>query len=337
MDSIKLEKVLIIQTAFIGDVVLATPIIEALHNTYPNARIDFLLRKGNEELLLNHPHLNNILVWDKKGQKTKNLIKIIARVRNEKYDAVFNAQRFFSSGLITARSAAKYTVGFDKNPFSFAFTNKVKHHISKNGKMHETARNIELLVDFIENPKIQMKLYPQATDFEKVANYKKEPYLVIAASSVWFTKQYPVNKWIELLIALDNKFKVYFIGGSGDMEQAGKIIHQSKAANCVNLCGQLNMLESAALMQDAKMNYVNDSAPMHFASAMNAAVSAIFCATVPAFGFGPISDQAHIIEINKELGCRPCGLHGNKDCPEGHFKCAMEIKTEQLLNVLDAS
>ncbi len=335
MDAMKLKKVLIIQTAFIGDVVLATPLIEALHNSFPNARIDFLLRKGNEGLLSNHPLLNKVLIWNKKEQKIKNLLQLIAQVRAEKYDAVFNAQRFFSSGLITARSGAKYTAGFDKNPLSFTFTKKVAHHISENGSLHETERNLQLLEDFIEQPKASMKLYPQKSDFEKVSKYKSEGYIVIAASSVWFTKQYPVVKWVELLIALNNKYKIYFIGGPSDLAQADEIIRKSKAANCVNLCGQLNMLESAALMQDAKMNYVNDSAPMHFASAVDAAVSAVFCSTVPGFGFGPRSTQSHIIEIDHKLDCRPCGLHGKKECPEGHFKCAMDIKTEQLTKVLE--
>ena len=335
MDAMKLEKVLIIQTAFIGDVVLATPLIEALHNSYPNARIDFLLRKGNEGLLTNHPFLHKVLIWDKKAKKTKNLLQLISQVREEKYDAVFNAQRFFSSGLITARSGAKYTAGFDKNPLSFTFSKKVTHHISEKGTQHETERNLQLLEDFIVQPKANMKLYPQKSDFDKVLEYKSEAYIVIAASSVWFTKQYPVNKWVELLVALNNKYKIYFIGGPNDLAQADEIIRKSKAANCVNLCGQLNMLESAALMQDAKMNYVNDSAPMHFASAVNAAVSAVFCSTVPAFGFGPRSVKSHIIEIDHKLDCRPCGLHGKKECPEGHYKCAMDIKTEQLTKVLE--
>ena len=98
-----------------------------------------------------------------------------------------------------------------------------------------------------------------------------------------------------------------------------------------NLCGQLNFLQSAALMKDAIMNYVNDSAPMHFASAMNAPVTAVYCSTLPLFGFGPLSDKSHIVEIPEPLYCRPCGLHGRSACPEEHFFCAYKIRDEQLL------
>ena len=107
-------KILIIQTAFIGDVILATPIIEKLHKFFPNAKVDFLLRKGNQGLLENHPYITKVLIWDKKKNKQKNLIKILQSVRNEKYDYVINLQRFFSTGFITTFSKGKTTIGFDK-------------------------------------------------------------------------------------------------------------------------------------------------------------------------------------------------------------------------------
>jgi len=87
-------------------------------------------------------------------------------------------------------------------------------------------------------------------------------------------------------------------------------------------------------MKDAGMNYVNDSAPMHFASAVNAPVTAVYCSTIPAFGFGPMSDKSYIVEIQQPLDCRPCGLHGYRACPLGHFKCAYKIEDAQLLETL---
>jgi heptosyltransferase-2 len=100
------------------------------------------------------------------------------------------------------------------------------------------------------------------------------------------------------------------------------------------LAGKLTFLQSAALMKSAEMNYVNDSAPMHFASAMNAPVTAVYCSTVPAFGFGPLSDIRFIVQHEAPLYCRPCGLHGFRQCPEKHFRCAKEIRDGQLLITL---
>src|ERR1035437_3526936 len=109
-------KFLIIQTAFIGDVILATAVAEKLHHHYPDATIDFVLRKGNEGLLANHPFIKTVYVWDKKQSKIKNLFSISKQVRKNKYDFIINLHRFLSSGIITGFSGAKHKIGFDKNP-----------------------------------------------------------------------------------------------------------------------------------------------------------------------------------------------------------------------------
>lgn len=325
-------KILVIQTAFIGDVILATPVIEKLHQYLPDARIDFLLRKGNEGLLAGHPYLNKVLIWDKKTSKLSNLNQIIADVKREKYDKVINLHRFGSSGLVTLFSGAAEKIGFHKNPFAFCYTKKVRHVIG-NGK-HEVERNIELIADFTDNKKTMPRLYPSVKDTEQVKHYKAKPYICVAPSSVWFTKQFPKHKWVEFLDAINGRYKVYLIGATGDKELCNQIITSSKNKEIENLAGKLSFLQSASLMQDAVMNYVNDSAPMHIASAVNAPATAVFCSTVPAFGFGPLSDRSFVIETEEKLDCRPCGLHGYKACPKGHFKCAETIKVEKLAGTL---
>jgi len=323
---------LIIQTAFIGDVILATGLIEKLHQHYSEAKIDFLLRKGNEGLLTGHPLLRTILIWNKKESKISNLLKIIKQVRRNRYNCVINVHRFASSGFITALSGSKLKIGFDKNPMSFAFTKKIKHQI---GNLHEVQRNHQLIEEITDSHYAKPKLYPTAKDFEKVKSFQAEPYICIAPSSVWFTKQFPAEKWIEFLISIkDSSNKIYLLGAPADHVVCESIRLASTNENVINVAGKLSFLESAALIKNAVMNFVNDSAPMHLASAMNAPVTAIFCSTVPSFGFGPLSDHSIIIETKEKLDCRPCGLHGFKACPKGHFKCAYSIENEKLVNSL---
>ena len=324
--------ILVIQTAFIGDVVLATPVVEKLHLQYPNAKIDFLLRKGNESLFEGHPFLNKVLIWDKKTDKTKNLFKLISEVRRTNYDMVINLHRFASSGLIVLFSGAKDKIGFDKNPFSFCYTKKITHVIG-NGK-HEVIRNLELISSGDSVELIKPRLYPTPADVDMVKQYKTSPYICIAPSSVWFTKLFPAHKWVEFLDKL-NGFTVYLLGGPSDIDLCNEIIKLSSNKNIVNLAGKLSFLQSAAIMKDAVMNYSNDSAPLHIASSVNAPITAVFCSTIPAFGFGPLSDISFIVERIEELYCRPCGLHGFKACPQKHFKCAETIKPEQLLEVME--
>ncbi len=331
-----MEKILIIQTAFIGDVVLATVIAEKIHASLPEAEIDFLLRGGNEGLLKGHPFIHEVLIWNKKKNKQKNLFKIIAYIRQKKYDRVINVQRFFSTGLITALSGAKEKVGFQKNPLSIFFTLKLPHIISSENTsmVHETDRNLLLVKHFTKDLPAKMRLYPGKEDVEFVEKYKVNTYICVAPSSVWFTKQYPEEKWISFLRKVPGGITIFLLGAGSDHELCERIKTALENGKAENLCGQLSYLASASLMQDALMNYVNDSAPLHFASAVNAPVTAVYCSTVPRFGFYPLSIHSSIVEIEYPLYCRPCGLHGKKACPEGHFRCALEIKDEQLMDSL---
>jgi heptosyltransferase-2 len=314
-------KVLIIQTAFTGDVILATPLIEKLNQFYPQAQIDFLLKKGNESLFHQHPILNKVLIFNKKEGKIKQLFSLIKQIRAQQYDYVINLHRFFSSGLMAACSGATHKIGFDKNPFSFCYTFKKEHVIDeKSSFIHEIDRNLALIQHLTDHETVKPKLYPSKADFEQVKS--KNPYVCIAPASVWFTKQFPVHKWVELINLIPPHYTINLLGGPTDKGLCENIQSKSTHGKVVVLAGELSFLASAALMQHAQMNFVNDSAPLHMASATNAPVVGIFCSTVPGFGFTPVADQSFIIETSEKLSCRPCGLHGYKACPESHFKCA---------------
>ncbi len=327
-----MQKILVIQTAFIGDVVLATGLLEKLHAHYPAAGIDILVRKGNETLFTGHPFLHEVLVWDKKISKYNNLWKIIRQVRTNRYDLLVNIQRFAATGLITVLSKAKHTIGFDKNPFSFLFSEVIRHQVHHDEQsVHEINRNHELIRSITDDNAAKPKLYPTNADQAFVEHLKQSPYICIAPASVWFTKQFPADKWTEFINALPADIPVYLLGAPGDRALCEEITTKTAKDTVTNLAGELDFLQSAALQKKALMNYVNDSAPMHFASAVNAPVTAVYCSTIPAFGFGPLSDNSHIVEIQEPLACRPCGLHGRNACPLGHFHCAKHMEVSQLL------
>lgn len=330
-----MQQILVIQTAFIGDVVLATGLLEKLHAHMPDAAIDILVRKGNESLFAEHPFLREVLVWDKQKNKYKNLVKILQKIRASRYDKVVNVQRFAATGLLTALSKGKQTIGFDKNPFSFLFSDIVRHIISDGDRaLHEIERNHQLISSFTDEKAAKPRLYPSTKNVQSVAEWKHQPYVCIAPASVWFTKQFPAEQWIQLINSLPASHAIYLLGAPGDATLCEKIKTNSTHPTVANFAGKFNFLESAALQKDAVMNYVNDSAPMHFASSVNAPVTAVYCSTIPAFGFGPLSDESHIIEVALPLSCRPCGLHGKKACPLQHFNCAHQITNAQLLAVL---
>ena len=350
-----MKRFLVIQTAFLGDAVLATSILEKLHDFYPDAEIDLVVRKGNEGLFgasttgadravipppHSHPFLRNVFVWNKGQNKNRNLFALIVALRKTEYDHIINCQRFFSTGLMTVLSRGKEKVGYDKNPLSLLFTRSIKHEIPSGQSkesghgVHEVDRLNALIAHLTDGSRPLPRLYPteMARDEVKVIRdswaYGHAPYISIAPASVWSTKQWPEGKWVGLVKAVSETHHVYLIGSPGDVPLCERIMRSAQRGQVV--AKDLSLLGSAALMQGAAMNYVNDSAPLHIASAMNAPVTVVFCSTVPSFGFGPLRENGRVVETTEKLDCRPCGLHGHRECPQGHFRCALGIEVRQL-------
>jgi heptosyltransferase-2 len=341
-----MSRILVIQTAFIGDVVLATAMLENLHAAYPAATIDILVRQGANDLFVDHPYVNAVHVWDKKKNKYQHLFQVLKTIRSNKYDVVINVQRYLATGIITVLSGAKKTIGFDKNPLSFLFSEVVKHQFGAAADAlstapyetsplkttpHETSRNHTLLASLTTAPVAKPALYPSAANFAAVQKYQSAPYICMSPGSVWETKKMPAKNWIDLINAVPKNYSIYLMGAPNEAALCAEILSGSSRGDVFNIAGQLNLLEAAALIKGAQLNYVNDSAPMHLASATGAPVAAIYCSTIPAFGYGPLSDTQFIVETLELLPCKPCGIHGKKACPLGHFKCGHTITTAQLL------
>lgn len=325
-----MARFLVIQTAFIGDAILATALLEKLHQYFPDDSIDLMVRRGNEPLFSRHPYLNKVHVWDKTTGKYRHLWALIRTVRAQRYECIINLQRFFSTGLLTLLSGARQRIGFCDNPFSFAYHFKIPYSVDSG--LHEVQRNQKLIESMTDAAPSRPVLYPSKADIEKTAPLKGRPYVCLAPASVWPTKKLPEEKWIELSRALCERFALFFIGAPDDRRLCDRMMAALPGGTAArNLCGELSLLQSAALMQDARMNYVNDSAPLHLASGVNAPTTAFFCSTVPDFGFGPLAEVAVAAQTEEALDCRPCGIHGRKKCPEGHFRCGHGIDVKRYL------
>ncbi len=334
--------ILIIQTAFIGDTILASSFAQDVHRAFPDAPLHFLLRKGNEAVIRGLPFVAHTHVWDKKRGKTRSLWRLIRELRKYEFQFVFNLHRHFNSGLVTALMRAGRKVGFRQNPLSWSYDHRIDHripHEGDGGAWHEVQRNYQLLQAVRPDLVVPMDLtghrpvLPLTDDHRRtVAPHKTAPFVVLAPASVWFTKQWEEVSYRELVAQLAPRFRVLLIGGPDDRALCERVKGTSDA---VNLAGQLSLLESAALMEGARRVFVNDSGPLHLASAVDAPTTALFCATIPQFGYGPLSTDAIVLETPEPLSCRPCGLHGGTTCPAGHFKCAKNISVSMAVATLE--
>ena len=328
-------KILIIQTAFIGDVILTLPLVQVLKREHPDSVIEFLCIPSTAELLSNNPYINDVIIYDKRKEGLKGLFGIAKYVKKRKYDSILSPHRSFRSSLIAFLSGCKNTISFDKSSLSAMYKQTVEYVTG----IHEIQRNLKLLepLGIIENKIIRPELFP--SDRDKIVvdsllqdkGIKENEFVCIAPGSIWFTKRYPKEKYLKLVEMLSEKgIPVMIIGGKDD-EELGEYL--SGNDNVYNMAGKLSLLESAVLINRSKMLVTNDSAPLHIANAVGTDVIAIFGATIPGFGFYPYGENDVIFETNG-LVCRPCSIHGGNKCPIGTFECMMRIREEDLFETV---
>ncbi|MCS6981912.1 MAG: glycosyltransferase family 9 protein [Flavobacteriales bacterium] len=334
----KPKKILLIQTAFPGDVVLSLGAAETLHGLFPEAAIHYLVREGCETILEGHPFIVRTWAWKKSSWSS--FWKVVIALRREKFDVAIVFQRFARSGLLALLSGSACIVGYAENPFSPFFQFRI-HYFNKETKMpaasHEWVRCCKLVSlpwNIPETHFSKPKLYPPTSQVLSKWGLEPAQYVVCAPGSVWFTKRMPLPKWEELVRRISTRWRIVFLGGREEQPLCEALAKVAGVHRSLNLAGATSFLESAAIMEKAVLSIVQDSAPLHLASAVNAPVCAVFGSTVPAFGFGPLSTVAFVVETSEHLECRPCGLHGHTRCPKLHFRCMETISLDSILEFL---
>lgn len=329
------KKILIIQTAFLGDVILTLPLLQVLKKEFPSAEIDFLCIPATSDLLKNNPYIKEVIVYDKNKSGFKGFLDLIKKLRNKKYDLLISPHRSYRSSLISYFSSAGKTVSFDKSSLSFLYDYKV--HYESN--IHEIQRNLCLLgpTGKMESQIIKPELFPGESERKKIDKLftqnkinAGDKLIAIAPGSVWFTKRFPEDKFVKLCDLLESlECKILLIGGKSDSRISDYILTHSVNKNIINTTRSLSILESAELIRRSSLLITNDSAPLHIANSVGTDVIAIFGATVPSFGFYPYGRSDIVIETNG-LSCRPCSIHGGNKCPIGTFECMLKINEENI-------
>ena len=324
-------RILIIHTAFIGDIVLSTPLIKKIKDTYPDSDITYVTTPSGEAILKNNPYLNNIIVYDKRGEHKgiSGVWQLGKRLRYENFNMVITPHRYLRSSILSWLSRSPIRKGYDIASGSCLFTEKIKYDRTK----HE----VEKLLSFVapENKKrYEIELYPGEKEKMKGDNLWKENLLedkkvvVLAPGSKWFTKQWPVeyfNKLAKSLKKLSN-VRLIVVGGKDEINLP------IEKENIIDMRGKTSLLELADILSRADVVVTNDSSPIHIASAFKKPrIFALFGPTIEKFGFFPWSLNSKVFQVDG-LKCRPCGIHGGKSCPEKHFKCMRDILPEEVFN-----
>jgi heptosyltransferase II len=336
------NRILVIQTAFIGDAILTLPLIQILKKKYPYSSIDVVVVPRTVDVFSNHPAISSIIPYDKRG-KDSGLIgffRLLKKLRAKSYELIIIPHRSLRSALIGRLLKPSVSIGFDRSTGRLLLSNIVHY----NPADHEIDRNLSLLdpLSIQINRNELPLLYPSAEDADVVDsvlknfNVSKDSSIVaIAPGTIWNTKRWPPDRFAALCRQLSSACSaVILIGGKEDIALCEEITGMAKSKNIFNAAGKLSLLQSAELIKLSRVVISNDSAPMHIAVAIKTPVIAIFGATVPEFGFAPRGKNDILIEI-KGLKCRPCSIHGGDKCPIETFECMMAISAEMVFNQVE--
>lgn len=342
------SKILVIHTAFLGDLVLATAFLANLRACAPGAEITFFTTPAGARILTPNDFGVKVLPYDKRGEDRglRGFWRSARALRARKFDLVFCLHRSFRSAAI-ARLTGAEVYGFREASGSALF----QHRVARPSGFFEAEKNHHLLLEWAGDKAKGFPLYPRlsvsaedATEAEALLGGARG-FVAVAPSSVWATKRWPAEKFASLVQAFHEKHGLgcVLVGGNDAADLA--VSRDLLAAlppgtpKPLDLTGKTGLGTLKSVLSRARLVVSNDSAPLHVAIAMGTPVLGIFGPTTKELGFFPLAPpgKSAVAEL-AGLACRPCGLHGHHDCPLGHFKCMRELgvaavfsQAEQLL------
>jgi heptosyltransferase-2 len=326
----KIKKILVVQTAFIGDVILITPLLSAIKQLCPEALIDVMVIPQASNVLENNPSINSIIVFDKRSNKLKSFLNNLTLLKKNKYDVAITPHSSVTTALLLVLSRIKIRIGF-RRYFAQKFLTHRVPHIKNKLKIEKNLHLLSVLTD--KQFSVQTEMYPTIEMQHKadsiLSEMKKKSFKIVAVApgSNWFTKRWPLEYYKELVNELSEaNYGIVFIGSSQERELCESI---KPIKNAINMAGSLSLLESSALIDKCDLMVCNDSGAMHLANSMKTDVFVFFGPTVERIGYFPIGKNDKVFQI--EMDCRPCSSHGTESCPLGHHNCMRKITSDEVL------
>jgi heptosyltransferase II len=320
---------LVIQTSFLGDMVLTTPLLTHLAGL---DAVDVIGTPAATALLANHPAVRRVIAYDKRGAQKglSGFWKLASSLRAERYKRAFLAQGSMRSAALAVAAGIPERTGFDSSAGRSLYTHRVPYIENE----HHALRVLRLARGTVSVP-IRPTLHPGEAErkaVDQVLGQRGSSQLIaLAPGSVWPTKRWP--SYDHLARELSKRGTVVVIGSAEDHELASEIVNATGGTG-IDATGKLSLLASAELIRRCAVLVTNDSAPQHLASAMNTPTVTIFGPTVPQFGFGPLAERAATVGLDS-LACRPCDRHGPVACPLRHWKCMKDLVASDVISAME--
>ena len=336
-DNNYIVKFLVIRFSSIGDIVLTTPIVRCLKEQVENAEVHFITKAQYVEILADNPFIDKILTL-------KSFSETIDKIKEENYDYLIDLHNNIRS--LRFKNKLKI-VDFSFPKLNWQKWLMVHFKINKLPDIHIVDRYFETVklfdvtndskgLDFFINPNNEINI--QALNSEdSIEIFKALNYIALAIGGRHNTKKMPVEMLVKICENLD--IAIILLGGEEDFDN-GKFIKNSLSLEnqhlIINLCGKLNLQQSASVLKQAKLVISNDSGLMHIAAAFKKNIISFWGNTIPRFGMTPYlaGEKSEIFEV-ENLKCRPCSKIGYEKCPKKHFNCMKMLNIEKIIEKIN--
>lgn len=332
------QKILVVQTSFLGDVVLTTPLLAEIRRRMPESYVALLCTPDAKSIVEGNPDINEVIVDDKKGagKGWRGLRRKARELRERGFTMAICPHKSLRSALLLFLAGIPCRIGFRQSAGWFLYHKRVE----RDGKLHDVERNLSLLEPLGFDPAASerhLRIEPDArarASVERVLSslgVERDGLIFgINPGSVWPTKRWKAEGYAELMVRLKERHRcrILLFGGPEDRGTVNQIQELSGHLG-VSLAGRISLGEFVCALEWCDLFITNDSGPMHMAVARGIPVVAIFCATTPSLGFYPYSFRAVVVE--KDLPCRPCTSHGGRRCPLGTEDCMRLIEAQDVL------
>ncbi len=330
------ERVLVIKLRAIGDVIMATPVIDNLRAAWPQARIDFLTEKMCLPIVKDHPEIEEHLVFDRAALEKNSKIgalgqnlDFLRRLRRNRYDVVFDLFGNPRTALFTLATGAKYRVGYNFRGRKYAYNIVVEN---RGDRIHEVLFNLDALLAVgvpVTTTRLRVETGEEhkrfAGDFFRQAGLNRA-VVGLNVSGGWYTKKWPLQAFAGLADRLVEKYGVSILifWGPGERDEATEVQKMMQQPSV--LAPKSDLQQLAALLEKTDILISNDSGPLHLATAVGTRVVGIYGPTRPDLQ-GPWGDW-HFVVRKDELDCLGC--HG-VTCRITSHDCMQKLTVEEVL------
>jgi ADP-heptose:LPS heptosyltransferase len=312
-------KILVIRFSSIGDIVLTTPVLRGLNEQLEGSEIHYLTKTKFASLLENNPRIHKLWTID------NSIDEVLSELKNESFDLIVDLHKNVRT-LSLKRKLGVKAVSFNKlNVEKWMLVNLKKN---KMPDIHIVDRYMET-VEFlgVATDGLPCEFYIAEKNNVDLATFSLSPktFVGVAIGAQFATKTLPVEQLITLLSKIDQP--IVLLGGPEDAEKANAIIAGLDGKSIQNLCGKLNLQQSASVVEQSSVLLTHDTGLMHIASCFKVPIVSVWGNTVPELGmypYYPNNPELFSIHEVKDLNCRPCSKIGFQACPKKHFKCMIE-------------